>query len=93
MLCPSLGTRREYCEWITNAGLRIHTAEDITTSVSRTWDKCRAIAGRPAVRKLLRSAESDVVAFVKSFADIAAAYASGAMAYGMFTATKDTEPE
>jgi tocopherol O-methyltransferase len=90
MLCPSLGTMREYCEWMTHAGLRVQTADDITPAVSKTWDVCQRITQRPVIRQILKNVESDTLAFVSSFDDIAQAYASGAMAYGMCTAVKDS---
>jgi cyclopropane fatty-acyl-phospholipid synthase-like methyltransferase len=88
MQCPSLGTQREYCKWIEDAGLSVRTVQDMTAAVSRTWEACRKITQKPVVRGLLKAAESDTIAFVKSFADIAEAYAAGAMAYGMFAAVK-----
>jgi tocopherol O-methyltransferase len=89
MLCPSLASKSEYCAWMREAGLRMRTADDITRSVSRTWDVCLKIARTPVVRRILNTAESDTLEFVKSFADIAQAYDEGAMSYGMFTAVKE----
>jgi tocopherol O-methyltransferase len=92
MLCPSLASIREYCEWMMKAGLSVQTAEDIATGVSETWAVCRKIARRPVVRKILKSAESQTLQFVRSFDDMAEAYETGAMGYGMFTAVKVKEP-
>ena len=89
MLCPSLGTNREYCQWITDAGLCLRTSDDITAAVSKTWDVCRNITEKPVVREILKNAESDTLQFVAAFSDIAHAYAGGLMGYGMFAAVKE----
>jgi tocopherol O-methyltransferase len=89
MLCPSLGSKRDYATWIADAGLRLQTADDITAAVSKTWDVCRRIAQQPIVQRILRTAESDTLEFVASFDHVARAYADGVMAYGMFTASRD----
>lgn len=86
MLCPSLASKSEYCSWMEAAGLSIRTADNITHAVSRTWDLCRRLPHRPMVQRILQTAESDTLAFVKSFSNIAEAYAEGVMSYGMFTA-------
>ena len=89
MLCPSLGTKSEYCKWITAAGLSIRTADDITAAVSKTWHLGRKIVQKPIVQKILMTAESETVAFVNSFNDMAEAYSGGVMSYGMFAAVKE----
>jgi tocopherol O-methyltransferase len=88
MLCPSLGTKDDYCKWITDAGLFLQSAEDLTASVSKTWDVCKRITQKPLVRGMLKTAAPDTLEFVSSFADIAEAYSAGAMSYGMFTSVK-----
>jgi tocopherol O-methyltransferase len=88
MLCPSLASQSEYCEWMAEAGLTVRTADDITQAVSKTWDLCMKIRHAPVVQRILRTAESDTLEFVRSFIDIAHAYSQGVMSYGMFTAVK-----
>lgn len=89
MLCPSLASKSEYCSWMERAGLHVRKADDVTRSVSKTWDLSLKISRQPAVQRILQSAESATLEFVKSFTDIAQAYAMGAMSYGMFVAIKE----
>jgi tocopherol O-methyltransferase len=89
MLCPSLASKTEYRRWMLEAGFSVGSAEDITTAVSKTWDFCLKIAERPVVQRIVRSAGSDTLQFVSSFSDMAHAYATGVMSYGMFTAVKE----
>ncbi|HYR84637.1 MAG TPA: class I SAM-dependent methyltransferase [Terriglobia bacterium] len=88
MLCPSLASKSEYCAWMADAGFRVRTAEDITHAVSKTWDVCLKIPRLPMVRRILGAADPATLEFIRSFTDIADAYAQGAMSYGMFTANK-----
>jgi tocopherol O-methyltransferase len=87
MLCASLASMHDYTNWMRVAGFDEITAEDITRHVEKTWDLCSAIVARPAVRMLRWLVDEQTRAFVESFGAIRRAYAEGAMAYGMFTAT------
>ena len=39
--CPSLGTRGDYRQWMTDAGLTVEQDHDWTARVERTWEICR----------------------------------------------------
>jgi tocopherol O-methyltransferase len=88
MLCPSLGSRKDYTSWMRAASFDDIAAEDITRRVERTWAYCAAIVERPGLRALRWLMDAQTRAFVHSFAAIRRAYAEGAMAYGMFTARR-----
>ena len=86
MLCPSFGTLDDYATWMTEGGLVVETAEDITRQVSRTWSLCRPILEFPLVKTMLSAGNDKLAAFVDSFSAIDEAYRTGAMRYGMFVA-------
>jgi tocopherol O-methyltransferase len=88
MLCPSLGSRRDYLGWLKDAGFVNVKCALITRRVEKTWEICAARADRPAVRALLKVSDASTRRFVASFAAIRRAYSSNAMAYGMLTAVK-----
>jgi tocopherol O-methyltransferase len=88
MLCPSLGSRRDYMGWMRAAGFADITAEDVTRQVERTWACCCATVERPMLRALRWLMDDQTRAFVEAFAAIRRAYAEGAMAYGMFSARR-----
>jgi hypothetical protein len=74
---------------MSDAGLFVRTADDITDGVSKTWNIGKTILKKPIVRGILRTADPATIAFVSSFDDIAQAFAEGLMTYGMFTAVKE----
>ena len=86
--CPSLGTRQDYVDWLTRAGLVMETTEDWTSRVLKTWEICRDRVRRSGVRWLARWIDRDTVHFLDRFATILEAYRSGAMEYGCFVARK-----
>jgi tocopherol O-methyltransferase len=88
MLCPDFGSRRDYLDWMKGAGFTQSRCMLITRRVEKTWDICAARAARPEIRALLKVSDAGTRRFVESFAAIRRAYASNAMAYGMFTAVK-----
>jgi tocopherol O-methyltransferase len=88
MLCPSLGTMADYVGWTRTSGLELSSAEDITKNVSRTWDLCRPMLEFPFLKTFLAAGSPRLHAFARSFASIAEAYRSGAMAYGLIVARK-----
>jgi tocopherol O-methyltransferase len=88
MLCPSLASLEDYVGWMHESGLNQVEAEDITRNVEETWRLCAALARRPEIKALLRVSDAGTRRFVKAFDAIQKAYATGAMAYGMFTARK-----
>jgi len=88
MLCPSLGSQNDYNHWMEAGGLHAIEFEDVTGRVQRTWTRCAAIVERPEVKGLLKLMDSRTRDFVQTFGAMHRAYASGAMAYGMFIARK-----
>lgn len=88
MLCPSLGSLSEYIGWMDEAGFNAIQAEDITSHVAQTWTRCADFLSRPEVKALLRVGDARLHRFAGAFSDIAQAYATGAMGYGMFAAHK-----
>lgn len=88
MLTAGLGSLSDYRMWMLDAGLAVNAAEDITRNVEPTWEYCSRIAERPVVKFLLRFTGAPTRRFVKSFALMKQAYAEGAMAFGLFVATK-----
>jgi tocopherol O-methyltransferase len=90
MLCPSLGSRSEHVRWMSDAGFEAIEAEDLTRRVEKTWELCEAILDEPQVQVLLPSVDEHTRDFLNSFGTMRRAYATGAMAYGMFTARKSS---
>jgi tocopherol O-methyltransferase len=88
MLCPSLATMSEYVGWMENSGLVVQSADDITRHVARTWVLCRPVLDFPFVKTILATGSRRLNEFANSFASIAAAYRTGAMAYGMLVGQK-----
>lgn len=88
MLCPSLATRAEYVGWMSGSGFEAIVAEDITRRVEPTWEHCAALARRADFRAALALLGERTRRFVSAFDLMLRAYRSGAMAYGMFTATR-----
>ena len=88
MLCPSLASQNDYNRWMEAGGLHAIEFEDVTGRVQPTWTRCAAIIERPEVKSLLKLMDNRTRDFVQAFGAIHRAYASGAMAYGMFTARK-----
>ena len=91
MLCPSLASMNEYRNWMSDAGLQPIEAENITRRVEPTWTHCVALLKRPEIKAMLRVGDARLHRFATAFTDLAQAYASGAMEYGMFAATKPHE--
>jgi len=87
-LCPSLGTAGDYRGWMTAAGLRVHTFEDLTARVSRTWEVCLDRVRRSRVGWLAVLAGQSMRRFLDHFSTLLDAYRSGAMRYGLFVAEK-----
>lgn len=88
MLCPGLGSMRDYEGWMTSAGFGRVEAEDVTRHVAQTWARCAEIASRADVRALAAAGGERVRSFLAAFPAIRRAYDEGAMAYGMFTAVR-----
>lgn len=86
--CPSLGSREDYTEWLTDAGLTVRTFEDLTERVAKTWSICRERVAKPGIRQLASWINPETRTFLDRFGTILEAYESGAMQYGAFVAEK-----
>jgi len=89
MLSASLGSLSDYRRWLSDAGLKVTTAEDITRNVERTWQHCSRIGENPFVKFCVRFTGAPTQRFVRSFPLMKQAYRQGAMAFGLFAASKD----
>jgi tocopherol O-methyltransferase len=92
-----LGNRREYAEMIEAAGLRLLAYRDLSRQVEKTWTIClRRVLAKLAVsrrhRRYLWERPSANWIFLVTLFRIRAAYAAGAMRYGVFVMEKDGQP-
>jgi len=85
-LCPSLGTRDEYVQWMTDAGLKVRHVHDWTDQVAETWEICRRRVRRTGMRWLAWPVDRTTVRFLDHFDTILDAYRTRAMGYGCFIA-------
>ncbi len=88
-----MGTEGEYRNWLGSAGFAVEAFEDLSRRVARTWSVCirRAVVGvarKPAYRAFLLNAKNRDRVFPLAMLRIRAAYAAGAMRYGVFTARR-----
>jgi tocopherol O-methyltransferase len=86
---PSMGSRADYQELASRAGLVLKTYEDISRNVRRTWSIClRRLAVRlvtdRAIRRLALSSATQNRSFVLSLPRLMVALRTGAMRYGVF---------
>lgn len=93
---PGMGTRSEYESMLADAGFTDIAYTDLSRQVPRTWTLViRRIVARlftdPEARAFLRSRPRNLE-FGLSLFRIRAAYALGAMQYGLFTARKPEQP-
>jgi tocopherol O-methyltransferase len=88
MMSASLDSLTSYREWMRKAGLTVTAAEDITRQVEHTWVHCARIGANPILKFLVRFTGGPTRRFVKAFPLMVEAYASGAMAFGLFVAKK-----
>jgi tocopherol O-methyltransferase len=93
MMSASLDTLSDYRQWMSDAGLTVTTAEDITRNVAPTWTHCARIGANPVVRLFLPLTGSATREFVRAFPLMVQAYAQGAMAFGLFVAKKPATGE
>lgn len=90
---PSIGTENDYCRMIEQAGFKLVSFHDLSSSVKKTWSLCcwRTFKGlftfRPIWRFLFKSSSKNR-SFIKSVFRIKLAYALGSMRYGMFVIEK-----
>lgn len=88
MLCHPFGGMDDYKKWMTNAGLKVTFADDITDKVQKTWRYCLDYLKNPVIRSFLRICGDDIRRFAWAFPLMQRAYASGSLAYGMLAAIK-----
>ncbi|MGD1071289.1 MAG: class I SAM-dependent methyltransferase [Bryobacteraceae bacterium] len=88
MMSASLDSLGAYRRWMIDAGLTVTAAEDITSNVAPTWDHCGRLGENPVLKFLVRFADAPTRRFVKAFPLMRRAYASRAMAFGLFVARK-----
>ena len=88
MMSASLDSLSSYREWMRDAGLTVTAAEDITRHVEPTWAQCTRLGENPVMKVLVRFTGGPTQRFVKAFPLMQEAYASGAMAFGLFVAKK-----
>jgi tocopherol O-methyltransferase len=88
MMSASLDSLSSYTEWMREAGLTVTAAEDITRHVEHTWVHCARIGANPILKFLVRFTGGPTRRFVRAFPLMVEAYASGAMAFGLFVAKK-----
>ena len=88
MFSASLDTLNQYAVWMREARLEVETAKDITANAAPTWRYCSRMAERFPIKWLVNLADAPTQRFVKAFPLMTEAYASGAMAFGLFVARK-----
>jgi tocopherol O-methyltransferase len=88
MLCPSLASLDDHVRWMQAAGFEEVEAEDVTRRVEKTWVLCEAILHGPEIGPLLPAVDESTRDFLGVFGTMRRAYATGAMGYGMFTASR-----
>ena len=89
MFSASLDTLSQYAAWMRDANLKVETAIDITKHVAPTWEHCFRMAQRLKLNWLVHLADAPTRRFVQSFPLMTLAYATGAMAFGLFVAKKN----
>lgn len=90
---PSMGSESDYRRLFRNAGLAIEEFQDLSRYVKKTWLLCMArlvkgIATNPRYRRFLFNRANPDRVFAKTVFRLWAAYRTGAMRYGSFTAVK-----
>jgi tocopherol O-methyltransferase len=88
MMSASLDSLSSYSGWMCDAGLTVTAAEDITRYVEPTWAQCSRLGENPVLKFLVPFTGGPTRRFVKSFRLMREAYATGAMAFGIFVAKK-----
>jgi tocopherol O-methyltransferase len=86
---PSMGSRADYQELASRAGLVLKNYDDISRHVQRTWDIClrrlaRSLITDRAIRQLVLSSATQSRNFVLSLPRLMVALRTGAMCYGVF---------
>jgi tocopherol O-methyltransferase len=90
MLVPRLESATAYMNDIRSAGMEIKSFDNVSGSVSRTWDLTITLVQNPALWRLAVARGSDFVSFLKGFAAMKAGYESKAFVYGILIAQKNS---
>lgn len=88
---PGLATESEFRGWMAEEGLEVVAFDDLGARVRRTWSVCvRRVLLRlltdPGARRYVFDARNSERVFALGVARIWAAYRTGALRYGVFTA-------
>lgn len=81
-------TARNFEGWLRDAGFEAIQTRIITPHIVRTWELAMDIRDRPWLRSLAHLIGGDIERYTHSFDDLHAAFSTGAMEYGLFTARK-----
>ncbi len=87
-VCPSLATRQDYANWLTDAGLVVKQNVDWTDRTAKTWEICKQRVERWHIRRIASVLDKDQVSFIDGFETLLKAYRTGAMVYGAIVAEK-----
>jgi tocopherol O-methyltransferase len=90
---PGMGTETDYRDLLEATGFRDIEMLDISRAVRRTWTICarrlaRALATRGTARRFLLDSRARNRIFAMTLPRLILAYRTGAMRYGIFTATR-----
>ena len=90
---PNMASAGEYRRMLEDAGFHDLKFTDLTRRVKKTWTVCalrfiKQVLLDPALRRRLRDPQFTNRVFAKTVFRIRLAYATGAMRYGLFSATK-----
>jgi tocopherol O-methyltransferase len=88
-----LGTAADYASLLAEAGLHVESSEDISAAVARTWSVCirrslRQLATDRHTRHFLLVSRAADRVFAVTMIRLWLAFRTGAMRYGIITATK-----
>jgi len=88
MMSASVDSLSTYARWMRDAGLNVTAADDITRNVEPTWAHRPGFGRNLGLKVLASLANRPTRRFVKALPLMREAYASGAMAFGLFVAKK-----
>lgn len=91
-ICPSLGSRDDYVNWLQELGLTIEHNVNWTAQVERTWEICKGRVKRTGIRHVAKWIDREQMDFIDGFDTLLKAYQSGAMQYGAIVARKPDAP-
>lgn len=93
---PGLPAPSDYGRWLAEAGFRDADLDDVSHRVARTWAVCALRLGRAALRpaawRYLLDGRNTERAFARTVLRLLVGYRTGAVRYGILTATKPGRP-